>query len=88
MNLYHDFVFGERIFLIVKITLRFYFEKQLHKIVLQWLNNIIEQIKIYWEEIWTISKSKKPAMTGFFICLKFFKLFVFKTYKIPPCFYN
>ncbi len=55
--------------MIVKKTLRFYFEKQLHKIVLQWLNNIIEQIKIYWEEIWTISKSKKPAMSGFFIYL-------------------
>ena len=81
----HD---GERIFMIVKKTLRFSFEKQLHKIDWQWLNNIIEQIKIYWEEIWTISKSKKPATTGFFICLKFFKLFVFKTYKIPPCFYN
>ena len=62
----HD---GERIFMIVKKTLRFYFAKQLHKIVLQWLNNIIEQIKIYWEEIWTISKSKKPAMSGFFIYL-------------------
>ena len=69
MNQNHENHDVERIFMIVKKTLRFYFEKQLHKIVLQWLNNIIEQIKIYWEEIWTISKSKKPAMSGFFIYL-------------------
>ena len=32
----------KRIFMIVKKTLRFYFQKRLHKILLQWLNNIIE----------------------------------------------